>query len=170
MRIFCHYFHFSLTVEGYDSVWLIVSSAGCRELVEDGQDVRDVADVVWGVHEYLPVYMMADRICGQVPSVLIVEVSTRYSPARENHDSLLQASREDWTDDANVTGEKIVCSLDQIVLYSCRPGMESLGHMLPTLCKKIEDGERDVRKLFKKTCDEAASCIMYNNLMRDLTL
>ena len=72
--------------------------------------------------------------------------------------------------DEDREGEKDVCAINQIVLYACRPGMESVGMMLPTLCQTIVDGERNVEKIFEKTCDQAASCVMYNTLMKDVTL
>jgi hypothetical protein len=82
--------------------------------------------------------------------------------------SILQASREEVDEDRE--GEKEVCSLNQIVLYACEPGKESVGMMLPSLCQTIVDGERDVETMFERTCAQAAGCVVYNKLMGDVTL
>ena len=53
----------------------MISTAGGREIIEDGEDVRDVADVVWGVDEPIPVYFLTDSARG--PGVFVVEVRRR---------------------------------------------------------------------------------------------
>ena len=79
----CHYFLPSLTARKdahYESVWFIISTAGGREIVEDGPDARDVADVVWGVDDSVPLYFLTDFAHVKVgPSVFVVEVRTIYS-------------------------------------------------------------------------------------------
>ena len=79
----CHYFLPSLTARNdhykmfkYESVWFIISSAGGREIIEDGPDVREVADLVWGVDEPVPLYFLTDSAYLQgSPTVFVVEVS-----------------------------------------------------------------------------------------------